>query len=39
MHTAPDVDVMYIEPRKVIFWNSFAQVLEIAAIDNSQLVL
>ena len=34
-----DVDVMYLEPRKVISWNSFAQVLEITSIDNSQLVV
>ena len=39
MHSSTDVDVMYLEPRKVIFWNSFAQVLEVTAINNSHLVL
>jgi hypothetical protein len=34
-----DVDVMYLEPWKVIFWDSFAQVREVAAIDNSRLFL
>jgi hypothetical protein len=38
-HTSPDVDAMHLEPRKVIFWNSYAQVLEITEIDNSQLAL
>jgi hypothetical protein len=37
--SSSDVDVMYLEPRKVIFWNSFAQVLETTAIDNFQLAL
>jgi hypothetical protein len=37
--SSPDVGVMYLEPRNVIFWDSFAQVLEITAMDSSQLLL
>lgn len=35
----PDIEVMVVEPRKIVFWNSFAQVLDVTALDNSQLVL
>jgi hypothetical protein len=36
---AADVDMMYLEPAKVIFWKSFAQVREVAVIDSSRLFL
>jgi hypothetical protein len=35
----PDVNVMYVESRKLIFWGSFAQVLEITSLGNSDLLL
>jgi hypothetical protein len=34
-----DVNLMYLEPGKVIFWNSFARVREVAASGNSRLFL
>lgn len=36
---SPDVDVMYLEPRKVVFWGSFAQVLEVTEMDGFELIL
>ncbi len=30
---------MYLEPRKVVFWGSFAQVLEVTEMDGFELIL
>lgn len=37
--SSPDVNVMYIEPRKAIFWNSVAHFLDVTVLDESQVLL